>query len=113
MPEIAVTSLDPRHQKLIDNARIALERGQLDYTLDARLVAPTCAGQVPPEGSVEVRAEHEGLVVDLTTAPLVDKVYDLGSTPYEVDVADVAKRLDGTKTFDLVLRRVGAACRRG
>ncbi len=35
MPEIAVTSLDPRQQKLIDNARIALERGQLDYTLDA------------------------------------------------------------------------------
>ncbi len=35
MPEIAVTALDPRQQKLIDNARIALERGQLDYTLDA------------------------------------------------------------------------------
>lgn len=35
MPEVAVTSLDPRQQKLIDNARIALDRGQLDYTLDA------------------------------------------------------------------------------
>lgn len=35
MPEVAVTSLDPRQQKLVDNARIALERGQLDYTLDA------------------------------------------------------------------------------
>jgi hypothetical protein len=79
-------------------------------TLDARLVAPTCAGQVLPEGSVEVRAEHEGLVVDLTTAPIVDKVYDLGTAPYEVDAADVSKRLGGTKSFDLVLRRVGAAC---
>lgn len=35
MSEVAVTSLDPRLQKLIDNARIALDRGQLDYTLDA------------------------------------------------------------------------------
>lgn len=46
MPEIAVTSLDPRQQKLIDNARIALERGQLDYTLDACAqvlkTAPSC-----------------------------------------------------------------------
>ena len=35
MPEVAVTSLDPRQQKLVDNARIALERGQVDYALDA------------------------------------------------------------------------------
>lgn len=35
MPEIAVSALDPRQQKLVDNARIALERGQVDYTLDA------------------------------------------------------------------------------
>lgn len=34
MPEIPVASLDPRHQKLIDNARIALDRGQLDYVLE-------------------------------------------------------------------------------
>ena len=48
MPEIAVTSLDPRHQKLIDNARIALERGQLDYTLDAcTQVLKTAPGCLP------------------------------------------------------------------
>lgn len=34
MPEVSVTSLDPRHQKLIENARIALERGNLDYVLE-------------------------------------------------------------------------------
>ena len=34
MPEVPVTSLDPRHQKLIDNARIAIDRGQLDYVLE-------------------------------------------------------------------------------
>jgi tetratricopeptide (TPR) repeat protein len=34
MPEVSVTSLDPRHQKLIDNARIALERGNLEYVLE-------------------------------------------------------------------------------
>ncbi len=34
MPEVPVASLDPRHQKLIENARIALERGNLDYALE-------------------------------------------------------------------------------
>ncbi len=34
MPEVSVTSLDPRHQKLVENARIALERGNLDYVLE-------------------------------------------------------------------------------
>lgn len=34
MPEIPVTSLDPRHQKLIQNARVALERGQLEYVME-------------------------------------------------------------------------------
>jgi tetratricopeptide (TPR) repeat protein len=34
MPEVSVASLDPRHQKLIENARVALERGNLDYVLE-------------------------------------------------------------------------------
>ena len=46
MPEVSVTSLDPRHQKLIDNARVAIDRGNLDYTLEVTAqvlkVAPGC-----------------------------------------------------------------------
>src|SRR6188472_188964 len=34
MPEVSVASLDPRHQKLIENARVALERGNLDYVIE-------------------------------------------------------------------------------
>jgi tetratricopeptide (TPR) repeat protein len=34
MPEVPVASLDPRHQKLIENARVALDRGNLDYVLE-------------------------------------------------------------------------------
>ena len=34
MPEVPVASLDPRHQKLVENARIALERGNHDYVLE-------------------------------------------------------------------------------
>ncbi len=34
MPEVAVAALDPRYQKLIENARTALERGNLDYVLE-------------------------------------------------------------------------------
>ncbi|PAW64095.1 MAG: hypothetical protein B9S34_13195 [Opitutia bacterium Tous-C1TDCM] len=34
MPEVPVASLDPRHQKLVENARIALDRGNLDYVLE-------------------------------------------------------------------------------
>lgn len=46
MPEVSVTSLDPRHQKLIENARVALDRGNLDYTLEVTAqvlkAAPGC-----------------------------------------------------------------------
>jgi len=35
MPEVPVASLDPRHQKLVENARVALERGNYDYVIDA------------------------------------------------------------------------------
>src|SRR5688572_33240017 len=34
MPEVSVASLDPRHQKLVENARVALERGNFDYVLE-------------------------------------------------------------------------------
>src|SRR5689334_14062488 len=34
MPEVPVASLDPRHQKLVDNARVALERGNFDYVIE-------------------------------------------------------------------------------
>jgi hypothetical protein len=34
MPEVSVASIDPRHQKLIENARVALDRGNLDYVLE-------------------------------------------------------------------------------
>lgn len=46
MPETPVASLDPRQQKLFENARVALERGQLDYALEVSAqilkAAPGC-----------------------------------------------------------------------
>src|SRR4051812_17475850 len=46
MPEVTVASLDPRHQKLIENARIALDRGNFDYvtevTAQVLRAAPGC-----------------------------------------------------------------------
>lgn len=46
MPEIPVSSLDPRIQKQIENSQIALQRGNLDYVLDVTSqvlkVAPGC-----------------------------------------------------------------------
>lgn len=46
MAEISVSTLDARQQKLVDNARVALERGNLDYALDACAqvlkAAPAC-----------------------------------------------------------------------
>lgn len=35
MSEVALASLDPRLQKLIENTRVALERGNLDYAIEA------------------------------------------------------------------------------
>jgi tetratricopeptide (TPR) repeat protein len=34
MPEVLVASLDPRHQKLVENARVALDRGNFDYVIE-------------------------------------------------------------------------------
>lgn len=46
MPEIPVSSLDPRVQKQIENSQIALQRGNLDYVLDVTAqvlkAAPGC-----------------------------------------------------------------------
>lgn len=46
MPEVPVSSLDPRIQKQIENSQIALQRGNLDYVLDVTSqvlkVAPGC-----------------------------------------------------------------------
>ena len=46
MAEVPVASLDPRQQKLVDNARVALERGNLDYALEVTAqvlkAAPGC-----------------------------------------------------------------------
>jgi tetratricopeptide (TPR) repeat protein len=46
MPEVPVASLDPRHQKLIENARVALDRGNFDYVLEVTAqvlkAAPGC-----------------------------------------------------------------------
>jgi tetratricopeptide (TPR) repeat protein len=48
MSEVPVTSLDPRHQKLIENARVALERGNLDYALEVTAqVLKTAPGCLP------------------------------------------------------------------
>jgi tetratricopeptide (TPR) repeat protein len=34
MPEVPVSALDPRHQKLVENARVAIERGNLEYVAE-------------------------------------------------------------------------------
>lgn len=48
MPEVPVASLDPRHQKLIENARVALERGNLDYVIEVTTqVLKTAPGCLP------------------------------------------------------------------
>ncbi|MET0263294.1 MAG: hypothetical protein ABW223_10380 [Rariglobus sp.] len=48
MPEIPVSSLDPRVQKQIENSQIALQRGNLDYVLDVTSqVLKTAPGCLP------------------------------------------------------------------
>ena len=46
--EVTVASLDVRQQKLVENAHLALERGQLDYALDAcAQILPAAPGCLP------------------------------------------------------------------
>ncbi|MBM3855261.1 MAG: tetratricopeptide repeat protein [Verrucomicrobia bacterium] len=82
MPEVTVASLDPRHQKLIENARIALERGNLDYVLEVTAqvlkVQPGCLPVRRLQRVAQLR-EHRGkssgfmgrALTGLTNAPLM------------------------------------------
>ncbi len=48
MPEVSVTSLDPRVQKQIENAQTALQRGNLDYVIEVTTqVLKTAPGCLP------------------------------------------------------------------
>jgi tetratricopeptide (TPR) repeat protein len=48
MPEVSVTSLDPRVQKQIENAQTALQRGNFDYVIDVTAqVLKTAPGCLP------------------------------------------------------------------
>ncbi len=48
MPDVTVSSLDPRLQKQVENAQTALQRGNLDYVLDvAAQVLKTAPGCLP------------------------------------------------------------------
>lgn len=48
MPDIPVQKLDPRQQKMVENARIALERGNFEYAIEmAEGVLATEAGCLP------------------------------------------------------------------
>jgi tetratricopeptide (TPR) repeat protein len=82
MPEVTVASLDPRHQKLIENARIALERGNLDYVLEVTAqvlkVQPGCLPVRRLQRVAQLRG-HRGksggfmgrALTGLTNAPLM------------------------------------------
>ena len=65
MPEVPVSSLDPRHQKLVENARVALERGNLDYVAEVTAqilkMQPACLPVRRLQRVAQLRA-HRGKV---------------------------------------------------
>src|SRR5205809_2824288 len=74
MPEVTVASLDPRHQKMIDNARVALDRGNFDYVLEVTAqVLKAVPGCLPVRKLQRVaqlraaRAKGGGFMAKMTT----------------------------------------------
>lgn len=94
MPEINVAALDPRQQKLVENARVALERGHLDYVLEATAqvlkAAPGCLPVRRLQRVAQLRqAKGRGGLMARMTRGLSNAPFALGAGP-----KDPAKQLE-------------------
>lgn len=100
MPEVPVSSLDPRHQKLVENARIALERGNLDYvtevTAQVLRMRPECLPVRRLQRVAQLRA-HRGK----SSGFLGKAMGGLSAAPFMFGSAkkDPAKLLDAAETL--------------
>ncbi len=100
MPEVPVSSLDPRHQKLVDNARIALERGNLDYvtevTAQVLRMRPECLPVRRLQRVAQLRAQRGkgGGLFGKTMGSLSAAPFMFGSAK-----KDPAKLLDAAETL--------------
>jgi tetratricopeptide (TPR) repeat protein len=88
MPEINVAALDSRQQKLVENARVALERGNLDYTLEATAqVLKAAPGCLPVRRLQRVaqlrRAKGRGGLIARMSRGLSNAPFALGAVPKE------------------------------
>jgi len=86
MPEINVAALDSRQQKLVENARVALERGHLDYVLEATTqvlkAAPGCLPVRRLQRIAQLRqAKGRGGLMARMTRGLSNAPFALGAGP--------------------------------
>ncbi len=102
MPEVPVSSLDPRHQKLVENARIALERGNLDYVAEVTAqilkLQPGCLPVRKLQRVAQLRAQRgkTGGFFGKTLSGLTSSPFSFGAKK------DPAKQLDAA---DLLLAK--------
>lgn len=100
MPEVPVSSLDPRHQKLVENARIALERGNLDYvtevTAQVLRMRPECLPVRRLQRVAQLRAQR-----GKSSGFLGRAMGGLSAAPFMFGSAkkDPAKLLDAAETL--------------
>lgn len=100
MPEVPVSSLDPRHQKLVENARTALERGNLDYvtevTAQVLRMRPECLPVRRLQRVAQLRA-HRGK----SSGFFGKTMGSLSAAPFMFGSAkkDPAKLLDAAETL--------------
>lgn len=98
MPEVSVASLDPRQQKLIENARIALERGNLDYVLEITSqvlkAAPGCLPVRKLQRVAQLRGKGKGGFMSRTLSGLSTAPFMFGGGK-----KDPAKQLETAEGF--------------
>ncbi|MEO6246858.1 MAG: tetratricopeptide repeat protein [Opitutaceae bacterium] len=102
MPEVPVSALDPRHQKLVENARVAIERGNHEYVAEVTAqilkMQPGCLPVRKLQRVAQLRA-HRG-----RTSGFFGKTFSgLTSSPFSFGAKkDPAKQLE---TADLLLAK--------
>jgi tetratricopeptide (TPR) repeat protein len=97
MPEVSVASLDPRHQKLIENARVAIDRGNLDYTIEVTAQILKAAPGCLPVRRLQRVAQLKQLKG--AKSGLMKALGGLTNSPFSFGKKDPAKQLETAETM--------------
>jgi len=116
MPDTPLAALDARQQKLVENARIAFERGHFDYAFEMATqvlkAAPACAAVRRLEHAARLGQFRAGSRLRRTMARLKVTVWQVcGGRTAELPLESVERALAADPTSTAALKRLAEIAR--